>query len=73
MKYLIVRIPSGSPAEDRMSFVKAILNSLKYQRDRDLPLDMQEHNYWLAELANHLLPDNEEMRQIVRCLEEQSD
>ena len=71
MKRLVIQIPSGSPEEDRLSYVKAIINSLKYQRGSDLPMDMQEHNFWLLELCNHLLPGDEEVAQFVRCLEKQ--
>jgi hypothetical protein len=70
MKDLIIRIPSSSPQEDRMTFVRAILNSLRCQREENLPIDLAEHNAWLIQLAEHLLPSNEEMMKLGNCLEE---
>ena len=70
MKSLVITIPSNSPQEDRMTYVKAILHSVKVQRNHDLPTDTAEHNNWLLELANHLLPNDDEMMLLERCLEE---
>lgn len=70
MKVLVINIPSNSPQEDRMTFVRAILNSLKYQREDNLPLDMAEQNAWLINLADALLPTDNEMMKLEQCLEE---
>lgn len=66
---LVVRIPSGSPVEDQYTYIKAIINSLKHQRFNDLPMDMEENNYHLLTLLEHLLPDESEVAELHRFFE----
>ena len=71
MKNLLIKIPSTSPQEDRMTYVRAILHSLKVQREKDLPVDTADHNTYLLELATYLLPDGNEMMLLEQCLDRQ--
>lgn len=60
---VVIRIKAQSPKEVLVWMQEAIINSLRLQRENDLPLDAHDHNAVLLDLLQNMLPSE-------RCLRE---
>lgn len=53
---LVIRIRSTSPTEDWLAYTRAIINSMRCQREDNLPKDISDQNGYLLDLLNAMLP-----------------